>query len=68
MNCTKAFAQMVEAGCEYAVMEVSSQGIKMHRTDGLYFNYAIFTNISRIILDRENMRILRNICTIRPDC
>ena len=27
-------------------MEVSSQGIKMHRTDGLYFNYAIFTNIS----------------------
>ena len=42
----QAFAQMVEAGCEYAVMEVSSQGIKMHRTDGLYFNYAIFTNIS----------------------
>ena len=42
----QAFSQMVEAGCEYAVMEVSSQGIKMHRTDGLYFDYGIFTNIS----------------------
>ena len=40
------FAQMVEEGCDCVVMEVSSQGIKMHRTDGLYFNYAIFTNIS----------------------
>ena len=42
----QAFSQMVEAGCGYAVMEVSSQGIKMHRTDGLYFDYGIFTNIS----------------------
>ncbi|MEY8337195.1 UDP-N-acetylmuramoyl-L-alanyl-D-glutamate--2,6-diaminopimelate ligase [Lachnospiraceae bacterium 62-35] len=40
------FSMMVEAGCEYAVMEVSSQGIKMHRTDGILFDYGIFTNIS----------------------
>lgn len=42
----QAFAKMVEAGCEYLVMEVSSQGIKMHRTDGIEFDYGLFTNIS----------------------
>lgn len=40
------FGQMVEAGCNYMIMEVSSQGIKMHRTDGILFDYGIFTNIS----------------------
>ena len=32
------FAQMVEEGCEYMVMEVSSQGLKMHRVDGIDFD------------------------------
>ena len=40
------FAQMAEEGCEYMVMEVSSQGVKMHRIDGIFFEYAVFTNIS----------------------
>lgn len=40
------FARMVEAGCRYAVMECSSQGFKMHRTDGIVFDYGIFLNIS----------------------
>ena len=40
------FAQMVEEGCEYMVMEVSSQGLKMHRVDGINFDYGMFTNIS----------------------
>lgn len=42
----KAFAEMVEAGCEYMVMEVSSQAFKMHRVDGIHFDYGLFTNIS----------------------
>ena len=42
----QAFDQMVKAGCGYAIMEVSSQGIKMHRVDGICFDYGIFTNIS----------------------
>lgn len=42
----RAFARMIEAGCDYAVMEVSSQGMKMHRVDGILFDYGIFTNIS----------------------
>lgn len=40
------FARMVEAGCEYMIMEVSSQGLKMHRVDGITFDYGLFTNIS----------------------
>lgn len=40
------FARMVEEGCEYVVMECSSQGFKLHRTYGLTFDYGIFLNIS----------------------
>lgn len=40
------FAQMVEAGCDYMIMEVSSQGLKMHRVDGIEFDFGLFTNIS----------------------
>lgn len=40
------FAQMVKAGCVCCVMEVSSQALKMHRVDGIMFDYAVFTNIS----------------------
>ena len=42
----KAMAKMVEAGCEYLVMEVSSQGLKLDRTAGLQFDYGVFTNLS----------------------
>ena len=38
------YAKMVEAGCHYAVMEVSSQGIKQHRIAGIWFEIAVFTN------------------------
>ncbi len=41
------FDQMVREGCRYMIMEVSSQGIKMHRIHGIQFDYGIFTNISR---------------------
>ena len=39
------FHQMVEGGCQCAVMEVSSQGLMMHRTAGILFDMGIFTNI-----------------------
>lgn len=41
----EAFARMVEVGCEAVVMEVSSQGLMMHRTQGFLFDYGIFTNM-----------------------
>ena len=39
------FARMMEAGCDTVVMEVSSQGLKLHRTQGFVFEYGIFTNL-----------------------
>lgn len=42
----KYMAQMAEAGCEYVVMEVSSQGFKLDRTAGIMFDYGVFTNLS----------------------
>ena len=36
---------MVEAGCDCVVMEVSSQGLMLHRTQGFVFDFGIFTNI-----------------------
>lgn len=42
----KLFSMMVDEGCEYMVMEVSSQGIKMDRVAGIEFDYGVFTNLS----------------------
>ena len=39
------FRRMLDAGCDCAVMEVSSQGLKLHRTAGFTFEIGIFTNI-----------------------
>ncbi len=38
-------AKMVEAGCDSVVMEVSSQGLMLHRSQGFTFDLGIFTNI-----------------------
>lgn len=42
----ESFAKMVEQGCQCVVMEVSSQGLMLHRVDGFTFDYGIFTNLS----------------------
>lgn len=42
----KYFAEMVDAGVEYAVMEVSSQAYLCHRVYGLSFDIGVFTNLS----------------------
>ncbi len=39
-------SQMVETGCDAAVMEVSSQALMLHRVGGMTFEIGIFTNIS----------------------
>ncbi|NCB91618.1 MAG: UDP-N-acetylmuramoyl-L-alanyl-D-glutamate--2,6-diaminopimelate ligase [Clostridia bacterium] len=41
----KYFRQMLDVGCDCAVMEVSSQGLMLHRTAGFTFEIGIFTNI-----------------------
>lgn len=37
--------KMVDHGCQYVVMEVSSQALKLHRVDGIVFDAAVFTNL-----------------------
>lgn len=44
-------AQMVDAGCEYAFMEVSSHAVDQQRISGLSFDGGIFTNLTRDHLD-----------------
>ena len=42
---------MHEDGCDCAIMEVSSIGLSMYRVDGIPFQMAVFTNLSRDHLD-----------------
>ncbi|MCD7826462.1 MAG: UDP-N-acetylmuramoyl-L-alanyl-D-glutamate--2,6-diaminopimelate ligase [Clostridiaceae bacterium] len=41
----ETFRKMVDAGCQCVVMEVSSQGLMLHRVSGFVFDYGIFTNL-----------------------
>nr|AOE12579.1 UDP-N-acetylmuramoylalanyl-D-glutamate--2,6- diaminopimelate ligase [uncultured bacterium]CCF99923.1 UDP-N-acetylmuramoyl-L-alanyl-D-glutamate--2, 6-diaminopimelate ligase [uncultured Flavobacteriia bacterium] len=43
--------RMVDEGCTYAFMEVSSHALSQHRTAGLEFDVAVFTNITHDHLD-----------------
>ncbi len=47
----KLLKKSVEAGCKYAVMEVSSQALDQGRVDFLEYDYAIFTNLTQDHLD-----------------
>ncbi len=42
----KLLKKMAQAGCKYAVLEVSSEGIKQYRHLGINFDYAVFTNLT----------------------
>ncbi len=42
----QAMRRMVNEGCKAMVIEASSLGLKWHRTDGITFDYGIFTNFS----------------------
>jgi UDP-N-acetylmuramoyl-L-alanyl-D-glutamate--2,6-diaminopimelate ligase len=42
----KFLRQAVSAGCQYAIMEVTSEGIKQHRHRFIDFEAAVFTNLA----------------------
>ncbi|HEY1040994.1 MAG TPA: UDP-N-acetylmuramoyl-L-alanyl-D-glutamate--2,6-diaminopimelate ligase [Bacteroidia bacterium] len=44
-------AKMVEKGCQYAFMEVSSHAVVQHRITGITFSGGVFTNITHDHLD-----------------
>ncbi|SEP78251.1 UDP-N-acetylmuramoyl-L-alanyl-D-glutamate--2,6-diaminopimelate ligase [Flavobacterium urocaniciphilum] len=43
--------EMIEVGCEFCFMEVSSHGIHQKRTESLHFEGGVFTNLSHDHLD-----------------
>jgi len=47
LDLQSLFAEMAESNIDTAVMEVSSQGLKLHRVSCCDFDIGIFTNISR---------------------
>ena len=54
------FADMVNAGCEYAIMEVSSHAIALDRVGGIRFDVAAFTNLTEDHLDFH--KTMENYC------
>jgi len=51
INLNRLLADMVESGCDYVFMEVSSHAIDQQRISGLKYKVAAFTNISHDHLD-----------------
>lgn len=51
LELNQLLRQMVDAGCEYAFMEVSSHAIAQDRIEGLDFDGGIFTNLTRDHID-----------------
>lgn len=51
ITLNQLLAQMVEEGCEYAFMEVSSHAAHQHRIAGLKFAGGVFSNLTRDHLD-----------------
>jgi len=51
IQINKLMAEMVEQGCDYCFMEVSSHAIHQNRIAGINFNIAGFTNITHDHLD-----------------
>lgn len=47
----KLMREMVDAGCKYAVMEVSSHALEQYRVYGLQFDIGVFTNLTQDHLD-----------------
>lgn len=45
------FKEMVDSGCEFCTMEVSSQALDQRRVEGVHFEAAIFTNLTQDHLD-----------------
>lgn len=56
ISLNRLLSKMVEEGCEYAFMEVSSHALAQERVGGLEFAGGIFTNLTRDHMDfHENM-------------
>jgi len=51
LELQRMLREMVDAGCRYAVLEVSSHGLALNRVAGCEFDVAVFTNLGHDHLD-----------------
>lgn len=51
ISLNRLLAEMVEEGCDYAFMEVSSHSVSQHRIAGLDFKGGVFSNLTRDHMD-----------------
>lgn len=51
LDLQKLLKDMVDAGMEYVVMEVSSHALELYRVYGIKFEISVFTNLAREHLD-----------------
>ena len=65
LDLQRLFAQMRDAGCEYAIMEVSSHAIALDRIGGLQFEVAAFTNLTEDHLDFH--KTMENYCDTKAE-
>ena len=42
----KYLRTMLDRGCKYALVETTSEGLKQFRNNGLFYDIAVFTNIT----------------------
>jgi UDP-N-acetylmuramoyl-L-alanyl-D-glutamate--2,6-diaminopimelate ligase len=56
----------VNAGCQYAIIEVTSEGILQHRHRFIDFEVAVFTNLSPEHIERH--ALLKNIAKLKGNC
>ncbi|MCK6607310.1 MAG: UDP-N-acetylmuramoyl-L-alanyl-D-glutamate--2,6-diaminopimelate ligase [Flavobacterium sp.] len=54
LTINKYLDLMVQEGCEFCFMEVSSHGVHQKRTEALHFEGGVFTNLSHDHLDYHN--------------
>ncbi len=59
------FARMVQAGCQYMVMEVSSHAIALDRVGGVQYDVAAFTNLTEDHLDFH--KTMENYCDTKAE-
>ena len=53
ITINRLLSEMVDAGCEYCFMEVSSIGVEQERIAGLEFKVAIFSHLTHVHLDHH---------------
>ena len=64
LELQQIFSQMVEAGVEVVVMEVSSQSLKLHRVNGCEFDIVVFTNFSEDHISKNEHIDMRRLFAI----